>query len=272
MPTERSKKEPGDRWFQRAFRAAGFLLLTAGLLFVLALANHRYRVRRASHLLSAMEGLRPGESRMSDVQRVVNQYRSDLVPNETQCHSADCNFTFQIRSALWSFLSPREWPEPYDSYGTERWALGRLSMRSFIVTMGVKVADDVLKSSYASVVVEGDCQKWLHGTWRHIPELPAFSKTKLPLTFAPDDHLVITSSDFHMGPQAGEALDAIVIPGASSAEKAAAFGINMTCLTSISGCFSLSDLMPAAVQLQKSRGRWPLVSTSQTCPNHPTPD
>lgn len=140
-------------------------------------------------------------------------------------------------------------------------------MRNFLVTVGIKQTGGVLESSSASVIVEGDCQKWLGAGWQLLPEMPSFSQTNMRRTVAPDDHVVITWSHLHMFPEAGEMLNAVVIPSATPREEAAAFGINMNCLTSTAGCFFLADLMPAAVQLQKSRGHWPLGWTSQTHTN-----
>ena len=213
----------------------------------------------------------------SGVQSLIHQYRSDLLPRDTPCRSdADCVFTFQIDTAYWKRLYGHgAWFDASANrlaYRSENTVLARIGMRNFLVTVGIKQTGGVLESSSASVIGEGDCQKWLGAGWRLLPEMPSFSKAHSRKAIGPDDDVVITWSHLHLFPGAGEMLDAVVTPGATSAEEAAAFGINMNCLTSTLGCFLLADLMPAAVQLQKSRGHWLLGWTSQTCPKHTNAD
>jgi hypothetical protein len=264
------------KWLRRSYWVVGLVLVSTASFIFLAFVHHRYKARRARRLVSAIAGLRLGESGVNEVQRVVSAYRSDLVSSETQCSGPDCAFTIQMDTAFWKPLIGHEaWLDTLAYHFaslTENGVLGRLGMRNFVVTASMRTTNGVLESSTASVIVAGDCQKWLGGSWRLLREMPTFSKTKVPVAASPSDHLVIRWIHLHMGLETGEALDASVTPDATPEEKAAAFGINMNCLTSRSGCFFLGDLMPRAVQLQKLRSHWPMGGTSQACSKHTDPD
>jgi hypothetical protein len=264
-----------SKWLRRTCWVASVVFLAAGILITLAFVQHRYKAQRARRLVSAVESLQLGESRLSDVQRVVTQYRSDLLPSETNCRSgSDCYFTFQIHTAFWwSLFGHGAWLDAlanHFSYWTEYPVFARLGMRNFMVTASLRVTYGVVKGSSVAVIVQGDCRKWLGGSWRLLPVMPPFPKTRFPVTSPPNDHLDISWSHLHMGLETGESLNAVVTPDATPEEKAAAFGINMNCLTSRSGCFFLDDLMPGAVQFKKLRR--PMGGTSQACLKHTDPD
>ena len=262
-----------QKWLRRTGCSLVATCTVVGCLMFLLFLNYRYQADRATNLIRAVRDLKVGESSPADVERVVARFRSDLVFPGSPCR-AECAFTFRIDPVFWMrFMEHGAW---FDSLAghlltwTDSPCFGRIGMRDFVVTATVKVAKGRVASNTVSLLVEGDCHKWVGAGWVVRPEIHDLS----PHTdiHASSDNLAVHWSHLHMGFESGEVLTATMTPQATPEERAAALDINLVCLTSSSGCFFLSDLMPAAVRWQKSEGRWPLGWTSQTCPKHTNPD
>jgi hypothetical protein len=96
--------------------------------------------------------------------------------------------------------------------------------------------------------VEGE-NEWLLAVWNYLPE---FSQRDLA-HYGLQDELPTEMSGYrihwthlHEGNDTGEGIVNAVIPGATPDQLNAARNIDMKCLTSMRGCHSLCDLMPAA--------------------------
>jgi len=151
----------------------------------------------------------------------------------------------------WHFYHPLIRPQRIDFPLREAiYELGRLStklgLRPWVVDGGLRSKDGRVEGVWAEVLVEGKSEM-LMANWSYVHDVPIdrLNLERDANTFRPEmGQFYVYWTHLHFGDQLGEGMRSSITPMATLEEQRAARSINLRCLTSISGCASLCDLMP----------------------------
>jgi len=253
---------------------ARFLLAVAATLvlvlicYVLARAYLYYEAARAEHMMRELGDVKLGDSE-AQVLPMLQRYggcRSSRQPytgvdkNDYEClveigpsgiyyiEDRNAGGFYRITRAILSSLNPRL----RRAIGLRRWNVyGRVGFK-----------DKRVKVVVGMVVVEGS-HEWLAGDWGleqtiSPSEIDRFvTRWGVPWPHDANHYLVEWSRLIGMEKQdgGGEGAFTWITPSASEEEKRFAHEVRWNCLTSRSGCRTVCDLYPAAVEYA-NRGTW----------------
>jgi hypothetical protein len=258
------KKTPAR--FVLAIAATLVLALTC---YGLARAYLAYEADRAGRMLKELAAVKIGDSE-GQVLPILQRYgtcRGLLQPytkvdkTDYEClveigpsgiyyivDRANTGMFYRITRAILSSLNPRL----RRAIGLRRWSVyGRVGFK-----------DDKAKVVEAIVMVEGS-NEWLEGGWDRIETIPKSeidTFVNSPGVSWPHDanhYLVGWSRLIAMEKQngGGEGAGVDITPAATDEERRSAHKFMLECLTSRSGCRTVCDLYPAAVEFANS-GTW----------------
>ena len=249
------------------------LAIAATLVFVLscyglARAYLAYEADRAGRMLKELAAVKIGDSE-AQVLPILERYggcRGILEPyakldkTDYEClveigpsgiyyivSRANTSMFYRMTRAVLSSLNPRL----RRAIGLRRWSVyGRVGFK-----------DKQAKIVFGAVMVEGS-HEWLAGDWTLVDAIPQSEIEKLvttPGVSSPysNRYLVAASRLIAMETEngGGEAAGGWITPSATEDEKRSAHEFRWNCLTSRSGCRTVCDLYPAAVEYADS-GTW----------------
>ena len=252
------------------------ILLTATLAAIVvicygaALAYLAYESRRASSLLQDLSSVKLGDNEASVVPLTQKYGRYPYVPPSVPrevFHGSELGFDFLYgfgfdplcmnrNNSHWTrfdsliyMASTRIAPSLRRAMGLRRWIVGgQIGFKQGRV-MGVNYI----------VLVEGT-HEWLQGNWFLVPTIPAGDIDHYVWDAQvdwPQKNRYLIGEHFllHGYEARGTGLETWITPSATPDEKRSARQFMLQCLTSLSGCQSVCDLVPAGVGYAKA-GKW----------------
>ena len=244
----------------------GALALT---LYMAARGNQLYTARQADSILSRLEKLKVGDP--------VRGFQQAVSPCEVGTYTKDSTYTCHLVAGPYrlSWL----WQKIFDSpRGHGYWiylAANRIGLRAWMLSSVAHTSDGKITAIRTDVWVPGRYEM-LGATWR-IGEAQA--QQDLWRLLDTDDQRTYMNW-YHITSDINGEGFAVKTTPQSTDEELAARHINAACLSSVSGCEGLCELMPRVVPILEKRGRgiggcaWgvPLPKChskyDQPCPDH----
>lgn len=249
----------------RSFRAITAVIGLVLIGYGLARAYLSYEVARAEHMMRELGDVKLGDSE-AQVLPILQRYggcRSSPQPyakvdkTDYEClveigpsgiyyivDRANTSMFYRITRAVLSSLNPRL-----------RRAIG---LRKWNVYGRVGFKDKQVKVVFGSVMVEGS-NEWLAGDWSLVETIPKYEiegYVSLGVSWPHDanHYLVGWGRLIAMEKQngGGEGSGVGITPAAKDEERRSAHEFRLQCLTSRSGCRTVCDLYPAAVEFANS--------------------
>lgn len=228
----------------------GCCLLYAGAKILLVI-----EARRAASLLKQLNKVQIGQSDSALSSLMNYEYPASELRDAGNAH------TQILLVDPWHLRRPfsrYEWVDRYVHeavFGIDH-SRRRLGVRVWYVAGGVQFEQGKVRGVGAELVVEGK-NEWLLASWNRVTEMPAYQikDYKERGLYSPAmERYLVRWTHLHMGPaETGEGIRNWITPSATEVEQHAARTINLECLTSVSGCSTLCDLMPDATKLRRER-------------------
>lgn len=210
--------------------AAFFFIGVCGVAIVYASARlYQNRVERL-HFRVAL--LRVGLSTFENAATLSRDYKRNLETQTRDCTPTDCRFRIQLTNV--------PFPAFYDA--PLFWKLG---IRPAAVAATVSVSNG--KISYADFGISYRTQYgyWLEASFHGASELTMFDKCSMD-ELGRNSQYAVTNSFLTNGDGGGQSVEVAFSKVVSDEQRARATDVRLVCLTAISGCKSLTDLMPKA--------------------------
>lgn len=247
--------------------AATFVLVLS--CYGLARASLYYEAARAERMLKELGDVKIGDTE-SQVLAILRRYGNFRKAPEYWAQFDNADYEYQVEigpSGIYYLVDSANTPM---FYRITRSVLSGLSprfrraigLRRWNVYGRVGIKEDRVTVVWGMVMVEGS-HEWLEGDWLLVKTIPPHEVERFvtsPGVLWPHDvnhYLVGWGRLIAMENQngGGEGASSRITPSATEDEKRSAHGFRLECLTSRSGCRTVCDLYPAAVEYADS-GTW----------------
>ena len=226
-------------------KRSGFMLkITLSLIAALLVccfglrAYSRYTVHRALSMLSEAALIKVGDNEETVLPLVARYGGTKRYPESTQADSA--SYSYEIKLSPFQVFSNGHGATAYLMVYVPNYLRGLLSLRNWLVTVGVHVQNGRVKSVNGDAFVEGG-SKWLGNSWHKLPGVDKASSA-----------YSVEMSSLNIAQNGGSGLDESFTPSATNEQVQISYDFNRSCFIGFIPCSTLCDFKPSLFKYLKA--------------------